>query len=103
MILDYALFPARPHDTQLLDELIDGYEGVAIGDKGFLDTARQAHLPTARNVLLITPTRKNMRHQLPPEQRHLCRRWRKRIETVGSHLTERFQIDHTRARDLWHY
>ncbi len=103
MILDYALFPARPHDTQLLDDLIDGYEGVAIGDKGFLDTARQAHLPTARNVLLITPTRKNMRHQLPPGQRHLCRRWRKRIETVGSHLTERFQIDHTRARDLWHY
>jgi hypothetical protein len=44
-----------------------------------------------------------MRHQPAPAVRHLCRRWRKRVETVGSHLTERFQIDQTRARDLWHY
>lgn len=103
MILDYALFPARPHDTLLLEDLIAGYQGVAIGDKGFLDNARQARLPTTRNVLLITPSRKNMRHQPPSDQRHLTRHWRKRIETVGSHLTERFQINHTRAHDLWHY
>ena len=25
------------------------------------------------------------------------------VETVGSHLTERFHIARTRARDLWHY
>jgi hypothetical protein len=103
MILDFSLLPARPHDSQLLDELIDGYEGIVVGDKGFLDTARQVNLPAARNVRLITPTRRNMAQQPTLEEQHLCRRWRKRIETVGSHLTESFQIDHTRARDLWHY
>jgi hypothetical protein len=103
MILDYSLLPARPHDSQLLDDLIDGYEGIVVGDKGFLDTARQLNLPAARNVRLITPTHKNMAQQPTPEEQHLYRCWRKRLETVGSHLTERFQIDHTRAHDLWHY
>lgn len=103
MILDYSLFPARPHDMHLLDDLIEGVEGIVLGDKGFLDTTRQATLPTKRNVLLITPIRKNMHTPLPPFHLQIYRRWRKRVETVGSHLTERFQIDHTRARDLWHF
>ena len=30
-------------------------------------------------------------------------RWRKRIETVGSQLTERFAIARIRVRDLWHF
>lgn len=41
--------------------------------------------------------------QLPRTLRPLCSRLRKRVETVGSQLTERFQIDATRAHDLWHY
>jgi len=32
-----------------------------------------------------------------------ARRWRKLIETVGSHLTERFAIARIRVHDLWHY
>jgi hypothetical protein len=28
MIIDFPLLPARPHDSQLLDDLIAGYEGV---------------------------------------------------------------------------
>jgi hypothetical protein len=32
-----------------------------------------------------------------------CARTRKCIETVGSHLTERFAIARIRVRDLWHY
>jgi Transposase DDE domain len=103
MILDYSLLPARSHDSLLLDDLIHGVEGIVLADKGFLDTARQARLPATRNVLLITPLRRNMHPPLPPLHSHLCRRWRKRIETVASHLTERFQIDHTRAHDLWHF
>ncbi len=29
--------------------------------------------------------------------------WRKLIETVGSQLTERFQITKIKVKDLWHY
>jgi hypothetical protein len=103
MIVSYSLLPARPHDNHLLDELLAGFEGIAVGDRGFIDSARQAELPQHRNILLATPARKNMKQLPPPAIRHLCRRWRKRIETVASHLTERFRITHTRTHDLWHY
>jgi hypothetical protein len=103
MIVHYALLPARPHDSQLLDDLLAGFQGVAIADKGFIDAVRQQTLAAKHVVELITPLRKNMKPQLPVHLRRICQRWRKRIETVGSHLTERFHIETTHARDLWHY
>lgn len=103
MITHFPLLPARPHDSQLLDDLIAGYEGTVIGDKAFIDGWRQEQLQRKRNITLLTGSRKNMSQQLPNHFRRVCRRLRKKVETVGSHLTERFQIARTRARDLWHY
>ncbi len=102
MITQYALLPARPHDVQLLDDLLAGFTGVAIGDKGFLDAVRQQELANKRAVELITPARRNMALQLPPFAQRLTRRWRKLIETVGSQLAGRFAIEQIRVRDLWH-
>ena len=42
MIIDYPLLPARPHDSQLLDDLNAGFEGVVPADKGF-DCLKVAH------------------------------------------------------------
>jgi hypothetical protein len=103
MILHCSLLPARPHDSRLLDDLIEGFEGMVPADKAFIDTFRQEVLARKRNVALITPVRKNMNTNPPFTLRQIGRRWRKLIETVGSHLTERYQIAKTRARDLWHY
>lgn len=103
MITHFVLLPARPHDSQLLDDLLDGFEGVALADKGFIDAVRQQTLAAKRAIELLTPPRKNMQSSLPVSLRRICRRWRKRIETAGSHLTERFHINTTRAHDLWHY
>lgn len=103
MIVGYCLLPARPHDSQLLDDLIGGFEGIAVGDKGFLDRLRQAELPERRNILLATPARKNMKEQPSRPIRKLIQRWRKRVETVASHLTQRFQIAQTRTHDVWHF
>jgi len=102
MITHYALLPARPHDIQLLDDLLAGFTGVAIGDKGFIDAVRQQDLAYKRSIELITPTRRNMASQLPPLVQRLTRRWRKLIETVGSQLAGRFAIEQIRVRDLWH-
>jgi len=103
MIIHYSLLPARPHDIHLLDDLLEDFQGVAVADKGFIDAFRQQQLAAKRAVELITPLRKNMKSNLPVCLRRICQRWRKRIETVGSHLTERFHIDNARAHDLWHY
>jgi Transposase DDE domain len=102
MITHYALLPARPHDIQLLDDLLAGFTGVALGDKGFINTLRQQELANKRCIELLTPTRRNMARHLPPPLQRLTRRWRKLIETVGSQLAGRFAIEQIRVRDLWH-
>ena len=103
MITYYPLLPARPHDIQFLEELVENYSGVVPADKGFIDALRQALLQERQGVTVITPARKNMTETVPFHLRQICQRWRKRIETVGSQLTERFAIDHIRVRDIWHF
>jgi hypothetical protein len=103
MITYYPLLPARPHDIQFLEELVENFCGMVPADKGFIDALRQALLQERQGVTVITPARKNMTETVPFQLRKICHRWRKRIETVGSQLTERFAIDHIRVRDLWHY
>lgn len=102
MIIHYPLLPARPHDIQFLDDLLDGFEGVAPADKGFIDAFRQQILAN-RGIEVVTPTRKNMQVKASASLQRICKRLRKRVETVGSQLTERYAIAETRARDLWHY
>ena len=103
MIVHYPLLPARPHDLQLLDDLIEEFQGVLLADKGFIDDFRQHELAKKKGVELLVPPRKNMKVRLPAPLRRSGKRWRKLVETVGSHLTERYHIANTRAHDLWHY
>jgi len=103
MIIHYPLLPARPHDVQLTDELLTAFAGVAPADKGFIDAVRQALLAERHGVTLVTPPRKRMQAAFAPAVLKVCARWRKRVETVGSHLTDRFGVARIRVRDLWHY
>ncbi len=103
MIIHYPLLPARPHDVQLTDELVAAFAGVVPADKGFIDAVRQELLAERHGVLLVTPPRKRMQAGYAPAVLKRCTRWRKRVETVGSHLTERFGVARIRVRDLWHF
>jgi hypothetical protein len=103
MITYYPLLPARPHDIQALDDLLDGFSGVVPADKGFIDEVRQALLEERQGVIVITPPRKGMTTSHTPKLLKACGRIRKCVETVGSHLTERFAVARIRVRDLWHY
>lgn len=102
MITHFPLLPARPHDIQLLDDLVDGFAGLVPADKGFIDQARQTLL-AEQGIVVITAPRKNMASTHSPKVLAVCKRLRKRIETVGSHLTERFAIARIRVRDVWHF
>lgn len=65
---------------------------------------RHTLLATRHDLLVITPARARMAP--PPYSRALLQasaRWRKRSETVGAHLTERFAVARLRVHDLWHY
>ena len=103
MITHYPLLAARPHDIQHLETLLEGFEGIVPADKGFIDAYRQALLLEQHRILVVTPARKNMQVDLPKPLHRYCSRLRKFVETVGSHLTERFKVDHIRVHDLWHF
>ncbi len=103
MIIAYPLLPARPHDIQLLDDLVAGFAGVVPADKGFIDAVRHALLADRPAVLVITPPRKGMTTPHPRGLLRACARIRKGVETVGSHLTERFAVARIRVHDLWHF
>jgi len=53
--------------------------------------------------VVVTPPRKGMTTPYTPLLLKLCARLRKGVETVGSHLTERFAVARIRVHDLWHF
>jgi hypothetical protein len=97
------LLPARPHDIQLLDDLVAGFAGLVPADKGFIDAFRQAVLADRHGVFVVTAPRKRMTTPHSPALLKACARLRKGVETVGSHLTERFAVARLRVHDLWHF
>lgn len=103
MIIHCPLLDARPHDIQFLDTLLEGFEGIAPADKGFIDAFRHAQLAKQHGITVVTPARKNMTASLPKPLLKFCQRARKCVETVGAHLTERFGINNIRVHDLWHF
>jgi len=103
MITHFPLLPARPHDINCLDELVAGFVGRVPADKGFIDEVRQALLAERHGVVVITPPRRGMTTVHPLRLLKVCRRLRKAVETVGSHLTERFAVARIRVHDLWHF
>lgn len=104
MIIHYPLLAARPHDINHLDALVEGFCGIAPADKGFIDAFRQQQLADRHGIKVVTPARARMAPPChAPALMVACRRWRKLVETVGSHLSERFGIARIRVHDLWHY
>lgn len=105
MIVEFPLLAARPHDINHFETLVEGFEGIVPADKGFIDAWRQAALQQQQGVVVITPPRSNSKSASlhPKGLRRACAYWRKRVEIVGSQLTERFALDNIRVYDLWHF
>ncbi|HEX8235275.1 MAG TPA: transposase [Abditibacteriaceae bacterium] len=103
-ITHYPLLAARPHDVKHLPTLVEEFQGIAPADKGFLDPFMQERLQS-RGVEVVVPNRQNMKAPSPHCKALLkvCARWRKKVETVASHLTERFAVARIRVHDLWHF
>ncbi len=104
MITHFPLLSARTHDVNHLGSLIEGFSGTVPADKGFIDEFQHTLWLEKQQTDIVTPKRKNMESSL--EDIKLVKRakyWRKLVETVGSQLTERFQVTKIKVKDLWHY
>ncbi len=81
-----------------------GFAGYVPADKGFIDAWQQAVLEERRGAVIVTPRRKGLKKLSHPKSLvNAGMRLRTWVETVGSHLTERFSIARIRAHDLWYY
>lgn len=83
--------------------LVEGCGGLCLADKGFIDPFRQPLLFEGYGVKIVTPARSNMTEEHPKAVRKVCSRIRKIVETIGSHLTERFAAAKIRVHDIWHF
>lgn len=94
--------PANIDERDICPELAEKIKGLLLGDKGFIrpwlkDELRQQGLD------LQTPLRDNMHDERPKSFLKWMMGTRRLVETVIGQLTDRFHIEKTRARDLWHH
>lgn len=103
MIVHCPLLDARSHDVNHTEELLEGAFGLVAADKGFIDKGRQATLDR-QGITLVTPPRSNSKTPSTFSKTLLskCAYFRKRVETIGSQLCDRFGLHELRVRDLWH-
>lgn len=101
VIMALDIGAANVDERDMVYELVAGLEGLLLGDKGYLRPALKLDL-AQRCLQLLTPTRKNMKHQLTPQQRKRLSSVRQLVETAIAHLCHWFDIQSVQARDLWH-
>jgi Transposase DDE domain len=94
-----TLAPANEADLAVAPQLLAGFTGWALGDKGYWSPSLRAELAPGGLDLIAPPRGKTPGANRWPAWLVQARR---RIETVLSQLTERFHAKRTRARDEWH-
>lgn len=107
-VIGFGLTPANIDDRQMVFELTDILQNQSkqhisqlFGDKGYLSKDLQSELAKA-DIDLQTPLRDNMADDRNKGFLSHLKKSRKTIETVISQLSQRFNIQQTKARDLWH-
>lgn len=98
-----SIVNARAHDVNHLNILVEGFNDLCSVDKGFMDPFRQPLLYERYGVKIVTPNKVNMKDAHSRAFRKFRSRIRKIVETVESHLTERFGVGKIRVHDLWHF
>ena len=101
VITGFTLTPANGSERDALWDMVQTFQGLLIGDKGYLSTPLKQELKLV-GVELETALRNNMEDSRDPAWVKLLQRVRRLIETVIGQLTERFHIERIWARDIWH-
>lgn len=101
LILNYTITAANIDERDVLPELVSSYKGDLIADKGLIRPELTEEL-RSHALQLHTPLRLNMKDSRPKRFVYKIMNVRRIIETVIGQLTERFQIQSMRVKDLYH-
>lgn len=95
----YDLFSARPHDINLLYDLLDDTQDVIVlGDKGFICDPARDRLAQQQAVLLVTYRRANQKRQNTALEQWALGQYRQLIETVFSQLVGHMHLQNSGAK-----
>ena len=95
-----CLAPANVAETAVLPHLLDGTDGLAVGDRNY-GGPRTADEAARAGVVLLAPSRSAAKDPTPARSA-LLSRVRYRIDTVFGQLAERFAVKRVWAQDPWH-
>jgi DDE family transposase len=101
VITHVFLAPANESDGEIAPVLLEGTQGLVLGDRNYWLPDTQASLRT-KGLLLQAPFRKAHAPQAPMYQSSVLGQVRYRVDTVFGQLTDRCQFKRLWARDLWH-
>lgn len=102
VVIDVGLAQANVDEREaLLDLDLRGLRGALLADKGFISPALRQSLYQG-GLNLQTPVRSNMKETRPKAYLSCLLNARRLVETVIGQLSERFSIEKSKARDLWH-
>jgi hypothetical protein len=92
---------ANMDERNVCPELIEKLKGLLLGDKGYICLELKEEL-AEKGVYLETHLRENMQETRPKSFLKWLGSTRRLIETVIGQLSERFNIEKVRARNIWH-
>jgi len=102
VLTDWDLLPGHADEREAAWDILYEYRDLlSLGDKGFLDRLGQQVLEEDRDVILLTPKRKNQKQQNPPGWEAVLNRVRRLIETAFSQSKDGFGLEKPFARTLW--
>jgi hypothetical protein len=101
VITGFSLTPANGSEREALWDVISPINGLLIGDKGYICQELSKDLKQ-HGISLQTAFRSNMKDPRSPATVRFLQRIRRLVETVIGQLSERFNIEKVRARDMWH-
>lgn len=97
----YEVAAANVDERDITAEVTTNLSGMLSADKGLI-RPELSEVLARQNLDLQTPLRKNMKDLRPKETVSLMMNVRRKVETVIGQLTERFQIQVIKAKNLWH-
>jgi Transposase DDE domain len=100
LISRISVAPANAHELSVVSELVESTSGIVLGDRNYHSPKTKEELANIGIVLLAPYSSK--KRDTAPRRSALLSRFRYRIDTVFSQLTQRYSIKRVWARDLWH-
>jgi hypothetical protein len=101
VISGITLTAANVDERDALWDIVNKMKGLLITDKGFIRPMLKQDLSEI-NIDLQYLVRNNMKDERPESFTDLLKSKRRLVETIIGQLAERFEIEKTKARDLWH-